>query len=349
MARVTVKTLAEALGVSPSTVSNAYNRPDQLSADLRTAILAKADELGYAGPDAAGRALRSGRTNAVGVVLTERLSYAFSDPYAVVFLTGLAQVLERAQTAITLLPIGPDESERGDEGPDVTTIRQAAIDAIITICVPDSHPAFKLARTRGLPLVVTHVSADPEVSFVAIDDVAAGAELGAHLASLGHRRVGVVVDLRTRAGSDPLALEPDDVHCIDCSARLEGLRQALPDAELLIVSGGHNAEASGRSAGRHLMGLSEPPTAIVGMSDVLSLGVLQALAEQGRSAPADVSVAGFDDIPAADWSGLTTIRQPILEKGRLVGELLLDPTLPDRHVVLPSELVVRRTTGPAPR
>ena len=82
MARVTVKTLAAAVGVSPSTISNAYNRPDQLSAHLRRRIMAKADEIGYAGPDAAGRTLRVGRADAVGVLLTERLSYAFSDPFA---------------------------------------------------------------------------------------------------------------------------------------------------------------------------------------------------------------------------------------------------------------------------
>ena len=97
MARITVKTLAAAVGVSPSTVSNAYNRPDQLSAPLRQRILAKADELGYAGPDAAGRTLRVGRADAVGVLLSERLSYAFSDPYVIEFLTGLSEVAERAR------------------------------------------------------------------------------------------------------------------------------------------------------------------------------------------------------------------------------------------------------------
>jgi DNA-binding LacI/PurR family transcriptional regulator len=94
MARITVKTLAAAVGVSPATISNAYNRPDQLSAELRERILATAKELGYPGPDAAGRILRIGRAEAVGVLLSERLSYAFSDPFAVEFLTGLSEVVE---------------------------------------------------------------------------------------------------------------------------------------------------------------------------------------------------------------------------------------------------------------
>ena len=82
---VTIKTVAQAVGVSPSTVSNAYNKPGQLSAAMRERILAKAAELGYAGPDASARALRSGKAGAVGVLFTDKLAYAFSDPYAVLY------------------------------------------------------------------------------------------------------------------------------------------------------------------------------------------------------------------------------------------------------------------------
>ena len=81
--RVTLQTLADALGVSRTTASNAFNRPDQLNPALRERVLALAAELGYAGPDPAGRALRSGRAGSIGVMVTERLSYAFGDPAAV--------------------------------------------------------------------------------------------------------------------------------------------------------------------------------------------------------------------------------------------------------------------------
>ena len=80
--------VARALGVSPSTVSNAYNRPDQLSAALRERVLHTASELGYAGPDPVARSLRSGRAAAVGVVFHDRLAHAFDDPAAVLFLQG---------------------------------------------------------------------------------------------------------------------------------------------------------------------------------------------------------------------------------------------------------------------
>ena len=153
MARITVKTLAAAVGVSPSTVSNAYNRPDQLSAVLRQRILAKADELGYAGPDAAGRTLRVGRADAVGVLLSERLSYAFSDPYVIELLTGLSEVAERRAISIVLMPLAADSGEH-----DLRSVRQASIDAMALLSMPADHPAAQLARTRGIRLVTT----DPE-------------------------------------------------------------------------------------------------------------------------------------------------------------------------------------------
>lgn len=336
-----MKTLAEAVGVSPSTVSNAYNRPDQLSPELRTRILAQAEALGYAGPDSAGRMLRSGRAGAVGVLLTERLSYAFSDPYAIGFLTGLSEVVETDGTSIVLLP----SSQAGAE-PDVTAVRQANIDALTTLCIAGSHPATRLARTRGIRLVATAIDCDPTSSWVAIDDEQAGALVGGHLAALGHQQVAVIVDTSRPAGSDPVQLADDDAIGLDYAARLRGVRRSFRPEQLMVISAGHNAVESGRAAAAWLLDLPEPPTAIVGTSDVLALGVLQTIAARGLSAPADVSVVGFDDIAAAADVGLTTVRQPFADKGREVGRLLLNPDAADRQVLLPIELVVRSSTGP---
>ncbi|HEY5787824.1 MAG TPA: LacI family DNA-binding transcriptional regulator [Microlunatus sp.] len=343
MGKVTVKTIAEAVGVSPSTVSNAYNRPDQLSAELRERILAVAAGLGYAGPDAAARMLRSGRAEAVGVLLTERLSYAFSDPYAIGFLTAVTEVLEKSQTSLVLMPIGY-EAQRLDAGvPDVTAVRQANIDAMTILCIGNLHPATQLAKARGIRIVGTDIDPDPDSTWVAIDDVEAGAVLGRHLADLGHTRVGVIADTGFPAGTVSTGLSIDDITCTDCRARLQGLASALQ--ELVIVSGGHNTPDSGIAAGGALLDGPDRPTAIVGLSDVVALGVLEAMRNRGLEAPRDVSVSGFDDIDAAAQAGLTTVRQPILDKGRLVGELLLDAEREPRQVLLKITLVVRDSTG----
>ena len=339
--RVTLKTLAAALGVSPATVSNAYNRPDQLSADLRERILATAAELGYAGPDAAARTLRVGRSHAVGVLLTERLSYAFSDPFAVEFLTGLTEVAEQVPVSVMLMPL----SMTGNE-PDTTSVQRASIDALTILSLPQDHAAAAVARARGIRLVGTDVDPDPDTSWVAIDDVLAGRLVGEHLAALGHRRVAVVAETSAPAGGEVLRLDPAGVTYVAYAARLRGLRASLPE-EVTLVSAGHNALASGRSATRWLLEEPHPPTAVIGLSDVLALGAMEALRERGRAVPEEVSVCGFDDIVDAAPAGLSTVRQPMRERGRQVGRLLVDPTAEPRQVLLPVELVVRGSTGPS--
>ena len=94
MAGPSLATVARAAGVSPSTVSNAYNRPEQMSAQVRARVFAVALEQGYAGPDPAARSLRSRRAGAIGVLFTVPLAYAFTDPYCAALLTGLAEVAE---------------------------------------------------------------------------------------------------------------------------------------------------------------------------------------------------------------------------------------------------------------
>jgi DNA-binding LacI/PurR family transcriptional regulator len=348
MARMTVKTLAAAVGVSPATISNAYNRPDQLSAELRERILATAKEVGYPGPDAAGRTLRMGRAEAVGVLLSERLSYAFSDPFAVEFLTGLSEVVEEHAISIVLMPLSArtNGSPPNADGPDLTAVRNANIDALAIISLPTDHPAAMVARARGIRLVTTDISGDPESSWVAIDDFAAGAMVGEHLAGLGHRDVAVLVETNQPAGSPGRRLAEDQLGFLDYAARVAGLRRAIA-GQVMIISGGHNSIESGATVTSWLLDHGEDPTAIVGLSDVLALGALQALASRGLSVPAEVSVCGFDDVPAAQAANLTTVHQPIREKGQHVGRLLLDPESQPRQVLLPITLVTRATTGPA--
>ncbi|MFP5283359.1 MAG: LacI family DNA-binding transcriptional regulator, partial [Actinomycetes bacterium] len=326
-----------------ATVSNAYNRPDQLSPSLRSTILTAARELGYPGPDAAGRALRSGRAGAVGVLLTERLAYAFSDPYAIGFLAGLSEVVEESRVSIVLMPLALD----GDQ-PDLTAVRSAAIDALAILCISDVHPAIELARARGIRIIGTAVSEDPASSWVAIDDEDAGERVARHLTALGHRRIAVIADTNAPAGSEPARLRVEEVTCLDCSARLRGLLRVLEEDALTVVSAGHNATSSGVRATELLLAEPSAVTAVVGLSDVLALGAVSALTAAGKAIPAEVSVCGFDDIAPAAEAGLTTVRQPIVEKGRQVGRRLVDPTVHPPQLLLPIELIARTSTGPVP-
>ena len=353
MGNVTLKSVAEAAGVSISTVSNAYNKPDQLSAEVRQRVLETARSLGYAGPNPAARSLRSQRAGAIGLLLTEKLSYAFSDPYAVGMLAGLAEVAEAHRTSLLLIPLPAlDAGKPEDVAFAADTMRQAVVDGVVAYCVEADHPARQVALARGLPLVSTVDLADDRQGYVLIDEDSAARSVGAHLRALGHRHVGVIVDSRldpaTATAVDPSS--EDDLYA-DSRQRLAGVREGLgPQARVTAVTAvGHNSHEAGVASAAFLLDRLERPTAIACISDVLALGALEAIEARGLRVGRDISLTGFDDVPAAAAAGLTTIRQPIADKGRLLGRMLLDPDYTERRVVLPTELVVRSSTGPATR
>ena len=151
---MTLQTIADRLGVSRTTVSNAYNRPDQLAPELRERVLATAEELGYTGPDPAARRLRSGGTEAVGLLFTESLAWAFTDPAAVMFLQGFATATEDAGLSMLILPgaMGrPGTPHAGRAGKDA--VREAVVEGFCCYSLPEGSADLAAAIERRLPLV----------------------------------------------------------------------------------------------------------------------------------------------------------------------------------------------------
>ncbi|HEY9556426.1 MAG TPA: LacI family DNA-binding transcriptional regulator [Acidimicrobiales bacterium] len=360
MARVTLQTIADRVGVSRMTVSNAFSRPDQLSSDLRDQILAAAQELGYVGPDPAARALARGTAGAVGVLLTDSLRYAFTDEVATGFLGAIVDELAPSGVALTLLT----SDERGEAVP----ARDVAVDgAVVYSCLPQSNARDWLLR-RHLPLVYVDQDPDPEIPSINVDD-RGGARLAAtHLVELGHRRIGV---LTLAVAGTRVSLDDD----------AESAAVPHPQRERLLgtleVLRGHGIEPAIEHAERHgdeeaqaaahlLLAGPERPTGVLCFSDVLALGVIRAAHELGLEVPGDVSVVGFDDSPVAarNEPGITTVRQDVAAKGRLAAVELTaaierareadaaDASAPPpaeiAHHVLPTELVIRGTTAPPP-
>ncbi|MFE3196118.1 LacI family DNA-binding transcriptional regulator [Nocardia sp. NPDC059240] len=342
-----MKSVAAAVGVSTSTVSNAYNKPDQLSADVRERVFAAARELGYSGPHAAARTLRSRRAGAIGLLLTEQLSFAFSDPFAVGLLAGLSEVAEGTRTGLLLIPLpryepGADEETMRES---VETVRHAVVDGVVGYCIDAGHPALEVISQRGLPFAHTddHLAAGRRV---VIDEVEAMRGLGKYLARLGHTHVAMVVD-SGRASTAPHEITDATTLYNNAQLRMQGLREGLgANARLTLVSGGHNSVESGIAAAALALDRRDRPTAIAAGGDVLAFGVIEAMRRRGLEAGRDISVTGFDDIPGAETVGLTTVRQPIRDKGRLLGRMLLDPTYTEDRVALPTKLVIRSSTGP---
>jgi DNA-binding LacI/PurR family transcriptional regulator len=341
---VTLQTIADALGVSRTTVSNAYNRPDQLAPQLRDKVLETARDLGYAGPDPAARRLRSGLRGAIGLMFSERLSYAFTDPGAVGFLQGLTEATEAKGYELLLLP-----GMRGEHR-EVASVRDAVVGAFCLYCMPDEHPAVQAALERRLPVIIVDEPRVPGSFFVGIED-REGARLVAELvAGLGHRHVALVADrlvddhTEGLAGPERFALS----NCKVCRDRVDGYLAGLngPRPVPVYEALGNFAECGERAASE-LLALSPRPTAILCSTDVLALGVIKGLRAHGVDVPGEISVTGFDDVPAAEPAGLTTIHQSLVAKGREAGRLLMEPGT-EREVILPVDLVERASTGPPP-
>jgi DNA-binding LacI/PurR family transcriptional regulator len=344
----TLASLAAELGVSRTTVSNAYNRPDQLSPQLRNKVLETARRLGYPGPDPMARSLRTRRTGAVGVLLTEQLSYAFRDPAAVAFLEGLTLECDKAGTGLLLVPANP-------EAEDVAAVSSAAVDGFIAFSMPDDDPHLHAVLARNLPTVVCDQPDVPGVDIVGVDDAAAMSEIAQHLLDLGHRRVGISCMRLGRVRLDgPVDLaRQTSAHYHVQRHRLTALRVAFESAGIawdripVVERFDHTVEA-GASAAEELLRLDPGLTAIIATSDVLALGAIEALNARRQRVPEDVSVTGFDGIRAALDARLTTVDQPVLEKGRHAARLLLDPAggAHQRKVTLPTTFLPGATTGP---
>lgn len=346
----TLASLAAELGISRTTVSNAYNRPDQLSPQLRAKVLETARRLGYPGPDPMARSLRTRRTGAVGVLLTEQLSYAFRDPAAVAFLEGLTLECDKAGTGLLLVPANP-------EAEDVAAVSSAAVDGFVAFSMPDDDPHLQAVLARSLPTVVCDQPDVPGVDIVGVDDAAAMRQVAEHLIGLGHRRVGVACMRLGRLRMDgPVDLARQSAaHYHVQRHRLSALRSAFEEAgaawdRIPVVERFDHTIEAGASAAEELLALDPGLTAIIATSDVLALGAISTIERRRQRVPEDVSVTGFDGIRAAVDAHLTTVDQPVIDKGRHAARLLLDPsaTGAQRRVMVPTTFL-RGTTSAPPR
>jgi DNA-binding LacI/PurR family transcriptional regulator len=348
---VTLQTVADAVGVSRMTVSNAFSRPDQLSPALRERVLAAAADLGYSGPDPAARALARGSAGAVGVVLTESLSEAFLDPVAAAFFGALAEDLAPTGLAVSLIPAN-SIGER-------SAARDLAIDAaLIYACAGDADAVTWLQR-RNLPIVSVDREPEPTGASIRLDEREGGRVAVQHLIELGHTDIAVFTmhpsEIEHGWADDPRARL--DNHVAD--ERLRGALEAMDAAGLPLrvfhVKDNHDRYVVPGAAA--LVADEDRPAAVVCFSDVMAAALSAAAQSAGLSVPGDLSVVGYDDSRLASvvTPPLTTVRQDFVAKGRAAAKALVGAIeavragaqlpLPAEDVVVPVELVVRGSTG----
>ncbi|SQD96793.1 Transcriptional regulator, LacI family [Parafrankia sp. Ea1.12] len=324
--------VARLVGVSHQTVSRVVNNHPGVRPRTRERVLAGLRELGYR-PNPAARALATGRSRTLGVLaLTGTLYGPTSTLYAV---EQAARAADYQVTVVSLHSLDPGAVRQA-----LGRLLAGGIDGVVAIApLLDATDALSAVATR-LPLVAVEGRPDGNIATVSVDQEHGARTATEHLLAAGHPTV------RHVAG-------PSDWY--EGAGRIAGWRAALEAAGAAVhppLAGDWTARA-GFAAGRQLA--REPDlTAVFVANDQMALGVLRALREGGRRVPEDVSVVGFDDIPEAAYFSppLTTLRQDFTEVGRQSLRSLLEQVETGAtgraHVVIPPELVLRRSTAPPP-
>lgn len=323
--------VAKSAGVSAMTVSRVVNGSGRVSPELRSRVEQALAETGYM-PNTVARNLRARRTDAIALVLPD-----MTNP----FFTTLAQGVETAarEAGIAMLLANSDESEE-EERRLVALLLQRQVDGILIVPAGPGTETIRLCRKRRVPLVVVdRRPAEPGSDVVRADSEGGAHQLGRLLVGLGHHHMAVL------SGPAPVPTAID---------RVAGFNRAVVDEaglpEPFVLHGAFTID-SGREMARSAMRQTPRPTALFAVNNFIAIGVLHALEELGLRVPDDVAVVGFDDLPRAmvTFPFLTVAAQPAFEIGRQgVGMLLNRLADPDGHaheVVLPTELVVRRSSG----
>ncbi len=326
--------VARAAGVSAMTVSYAYNHPDRVAPATLAKVRAAAAGMGYGGPDAAARNLRRGRTGNLGVVLGERLSYAFADPQATAFLAGIAEVCMEHGLGLTLIPVtgGSADAER---------VREAAVDGFVVWTTADDDPVLGALGVSTRPAVIHGGPALEGAGLVTIDNRAAAAAVGAE-GLRGATRPAVLSFPLDRRREPGLLVGPDPASATFpvTRERLAGYRDAVEAAGLdwaevpVVVLARNDATEAEQAMDRIPAGTD----AVLAMGDEIALAALRVT---GCRVPEELSVTGWDDTPAAAAAGLTTVAQSLREQGRRCGSLLVGDLSGPEPVW---SVVVRRTT-----
>ncbi|WP_213995721.1 LacI family DNA-binding transcriptional regulator [Arsukibacterium sp.] len=339
--KLTLKAVAKHLGVSVATVSNAYNRPDQLSAGLRQKILRQCEELGYQGPNAAARSLRTGRSGIIAILLSDTLEYSFTDPVASQFVQGVAQVLEQHGQDLLLLSSQHDTQSSSAE---------AVPDGFILYGVPHSDAQLTRILQQNKPVVAVDFDLPGYVS-VNIDNYKAALQCALHAMRQRSGKVSVL-GLRLIDSDRVCRIQHDELYSSDASIsrrRLEGylaaasqLKRDLPASQIWQIP--KNTLHFARIAAYEALSQHPLPSVILCMSDVIALAALAAARELGINIPEQLVVVGFDGIAEGERSvpTLSTVQQFSTDKGRKAAQKLLNADLTDNEI-MPSELIIRQS------
>ncbi|AXS40366.1 LacI family DNA-binding transcriptional regulator [Breoghania sp. L-A4] len=337
--RATLKDVAKAVGVHVSTVSRALDPKTRhlLTEDVVKRVTKAAADLDYQ-PNSIAYSLRTNRSRTVGVLVPDITNQIFPP-----IVRGIEDALAREGNVAIIVNTDSDPAK---DAQMINVLRARGVDGLILASAQRHAPEIIKAAREGIPIVtVNRAVDDPAISSI-VNDEGKGIELAVeHVVALGHRRIAHI------AGPETIStgLKRRDAYFHVAEAlELEDWKK------LLIYSNGFN-EAEGRRCADALFDLGLPFTAIVCANDRLAIGALEAIEARGLSCPDDISLTGFNDMPFVERlkPALTTVRIQTYEAGHRAAEIFLEQIAKPvservaEHVVLPVELIIRGSTGPA--
>lgn len=331
---VTIRDVARAAGVSPGTVSRAMHDSPLVKEETRRRIMRAVEELNYV-PNVAARRLSLGRSLTVTVVVP-----FFEHPAVVERLKGAVHALAASEYGMVLRTL-TTAAEREEVIQALPRHRET--DGLLLLSVDPTTEELECLRETRVPLVLVGSRRSALRAFhrVTVDDVRGARRAIRYLIGQGHERIGFIGE-----GESSLSLTPS-------RACYQGYREALEEEGVPYrteyhVTCGHG-HGEGYEAASRLLELPQRPTALFAASDTQAVGALEAARDAFLRVPKELSVVGYDDLEVAEILGLTTVRRRLFESGEramaLLLELLQAPVEAVVHEVLPTELVVRRSTA----
>lgn len=320
--------------VSISTVSRVINEPELVRDETRKRVQEAIQALRYQ-PSRVAQRLRveSGQANLIGLIIPDIQNPFFAD-----VTRGVEDV---AQQHGYMVFLGNSDEDALKERRYLDVMRAESVDGIIVPPISENDAAISELAGSGLPLVcVDRRLARVTTDTIVVDNVRGAHEAVDHLIRLGHQRIGFI------EGRPELSTSKE---------RLRGYRQALEDhgiaLDRALIREGDSRQQSGRALTLELLGLREPPTALLVGNNLMTLGALEAIHLKGARIPDDIALISYDDMPwaMAFHPPLTAVRQPGHEVGRRAMEVLLrrikDPSRSTTLLVLQPELIVRQSCG----
>jgi len=328
-----IRDVAKRAGVAPITVSRYINNSGYCSLEARNRIKAAIAELGYI-PNRLASGLRSKHTNTLALVLTD-----ITNPFFTTIARGVEDTASDA--GYTVIFCNTDESV-SEEQKYLHMLLEQRVDGILLVPALSTSDSVSFIQAHNTPIVVL----DRRVSGVKVDVVRCDSEMGAYeltrlLLSLGHRHISIL--------SGPMGVSTAE-------DRVAGCERALSETDIEVHGWqkyyGLFTQQSGYDMTLQALANSPKPTALFAANNFIAIGALKAMQDLGVRVPEDVALVGFDDLPPAliTFPFLTVAAQPAYEMGRkatsiLIAKISAETTGEFHEVVLPAEIVVRRSSG----